>query len=789
MGVRDVRGLVALWRRAAPLYREAKARAHGVLGLVLVAGLVVACATEPSRTKCGALMDSEAFEEAATVCVAEYEASGDGQLGLLAATALRKLARIGEVKSLAERLEGEPEAGAAWYEAAQAAAAAGDIEGGLASALKSQELCLASQDHEGAAKAAYFRGYYFWRQNRPREIFEASQMALREARLAGDRVLELKASNVLAFSYYTIGALEEALAVVDGARRLLEPGDAAEDLPLRNQEALVYLAQGRHHLARQTYERLLVDHESTASNNDLRAVHLNLVSLQLALKDLPGARLHLEKGWKLADQETNLAGLYLSTGRVAFDAGDFEAARQAFRDGLASDPIPNFRWQLAYRLGKTERQLGNLAESEAAYRRSIDVIEAIRADLTYDELKEWLVAAKRRPHEELFTLQVESKKISDALETYERVKARTFVDASLASSEAPSEPSSRADPLARLDRLNSLLPLMTRSAAVEPRPLVELLPALVGKRVNAYFFANGDLWLLRLDARGEVAVRRLGAAEDATLLVERFLEDPDDREGARLLGLLLMPDEPAAARDVLYVVPDGPLTQLPFAGLVVDGQYLVERHVLTLVPSFNSLAWLAQSRGQSTEVSVVLADPLRDLPAAAREGMQVAARLGVTARLGESANLEAFRGANEGRLLHLATHTGLGGQGPWLALADTRLTATAILEERLAPAFVFLASCSSAATRGEGVWGSLGAAFLAAGGRSAVASLWSVEDETAHDLAEQFYEGDWQSPAHRLAFVQRQWAREGRPASEWAPFVHLGLASPELAEEQEEDAS
>jgi CHAT domain-containing protein len=89
-------------------------------------------------------------------------------------------------------------------------------------------------------------------------------------------------------------------------------------------------------------------------------------------------------------------------------------------------------------------------------------------------------------------------------------------------------------------------------------------------------------------------------------------------------------------------------------------------------------------------------------------------------------------------VLHVAGHAGWGAGGPWLELADRRIAPATVLSSRLRPGLVVLASCASGSSSGRTLWGSPGAAFLAAGSGSVLASLGSVEDRAARELVLRF---------------------------------------------------
>jgi CHAT domain-containing protein len=91
---------------------------------------------------------------------------------------------------------------------------------------------------------------------------------------------------------------------------------------------------------------------------------------------------------------------------------------------------------------------------------------------------------------------------------------------------------------------------------------------------------------------------------------------------------------------------------------------------------------------------------------------------------------------------------------------------------------VVLSACRTGQGRlnnGEGVTG-LARAFLYAGSRGVLSSLWSVDDaETAHfmtDLYGQLKEGKAAADAVREAKLKM--IAEGKPPVFWAPFILIG---------------
>jgi CHAT domain-containing protein len=116
----------------------------------------------------------------------------------------------------------------------------------------------------------------------------------------------------------------------------------------------------------------------------------------------------------------------------------------------------------------------------------------------------------------------------------------------------------------------------------------------------------------------------------------------------------------------------------------------------------------------------------------------------VTVLTGEEAQLQAVRSfAAQSSVIHFATHGILNNLQPfdsYLALSDGKLTTRDIYGLNLNSDLVFLSACRSGMGKvsGDGVLG-LTRAFLYAGTRSVVATLWDVADEPTGALVASFY--------------------------------------------------
>jgi CHAT domain-containing protein len=186
---------------------------------------------------------------------------------------------------------------------------------------------------------------------------------------------------------------------------------------------------------------------------------------------------------------------------------------------------------------------------------------------------------------------------------------------------------------------------------------------------------------------------------------------------------------------------------------------------------------------------VAFANATGDLPAAGKEGEQIAA-------LFDTKDVKLFKGkeataanflqfGSKADALHLATH------GIWdledslrnsLAMADhQQVNQDQIFELGLEnTSIVILSACNTAMGEGADVKyvASLAEAFWIAGSRSVVASLWAVNDESTSILMTEFYKalrsGDGKAKALRKAQMAVRANQQFAHPYFWAGFILFG---------------
>ena len=280
-------------------------------------------------------------------------------------------------------------------------------------------------------------------------------------------------------------------------------------------------------------------------------------------------------------------------------------------------------------------------------------------------------------------------------------------------------------------------------------------------------------------------------------IVQQFLAEVHARKTAvepsrRLFKLLLAPIPGATVAPNLVIVPDGVLNRLPFESLRDDqGRFLLKAHTIGYIPSgtiLDSLRRLRELPSASRPLLAVgdvayenqggvgrrlppastvrgriersLAEfsgaSLHDLPQTREEVQQIASLAGPNAVLlvGQQATESAFKKEplDQFRILHLAVHGFADTQYPErsaLVLApdprageDGLLQVREITRLRLNAELTTLSACDSGVGKLEGQEGvsNLVEAFLVAGSKSVVASLWSADDVSTSALMENFYE-------------------------------------------------
>jgi tetratricopeptide (TPR) repeat protein len=754
----------------------------GLMGGV-AAAFVVAMACRADRLVCQDELAARHFERAAAVC--GRAAPGDATAGRLAGRALLSLQRPDEMSRVAHTLGTQGDrAGEALLRGQVGNLKRDFVEAERWLTIAARE---ATGDRELSARTQLETFTLLRETNRLGEALRALAAADRLARQGGGGA-SADLTRQIAFAafdfLYDIGDLDRAERALRAAAALALP----EHQPyVHYKEALVFWSRGQTSIAAMDFAKAA----ALARKGDERLLWSAGIS-QAELRREAGqgalAEATLEAAWRAAPAAIQVpeaeARYRLEKLRLARTRGDLGTAHQQLERARAlGSKSEDVKWAVAYQEGLLMLASGELDQAQGAFEEAVGIIDRMRGRMVVPNLRDRMATARREPFSALFQLHLQRGDARAALAVAERVQARSFMDAfaeALPSANGTSAAGSDLEGGAlRFEGLLRLMPPLTSSRLVDARPIEETLAAIGDASVLFYFQAQRQLYLVAIEA-GRVRVWPLSVnAADLLVQVSRYRASPNDVMAAKELGQALLPPGALPASRRIFVVPTPALARLPLAAVFAGDQRLVERHDIALVPSLAALGVLLRGPRRDTAGTVVLADPTADLPGARQEAGALAGRLtGAHFFTGGQAMAARLRETPPGGLLHIAAHSGIGEAGAWLALADGKISSVDLIDWRLRPRLVFLASCASGVSTEEGLWGSLGGAFLAGGAETVVSTLWSIGDGTTRDFALAFYAQDGErDPIGALGRAQRAQLASGAPVSAWAPFMVMGAVS------------
>ncbi len=718
------------------------------------------------------------LEEAHRVFTRGFDREGRCELGLGAVKSVFDLGRFDAVTSWSDRLSETPCEAEFLVFAGRALSGMGKRDRAGAAFERAAELFTESGRHDQASHS-YQRVYGVVRGDDHRGQLTAAISGYESAMRGNHRDHALRAASAIFEVLYDVGDCAGARWALDERRRLAAPDSKRDQLGLAMSRANLAEMSGYLDEAREYLDSAVALVEELKIPEPARGVYLNLVELDLLEGKLDAAERHLKAASRWDPDSGPTAASVFYRSQLLFERDDGIQAAQLLRSDLGRRKVPTeWLWRYENLIGAVALAQGNTAEAEVAFRRAIDVIEQMQGTLKIPNLNESLLNRKREPFERLFVLEAGRGRTLEALQIVERAKGRAFLN-TLLNVRAAGDTAHRnalEQSLRRLQHLEAISSAYGRFEPIEPRPVGAAIDPLGDRQVVVYYQALDRFWLISI-AGGEVRSIRLGGTvSEIEKLVRRFEAAPENaRIAGRLAGILLPENAGVSWSGRILIVADRVLRNVPFAALPRDGRLLIEDAVISYVPSLNALMQIDREQPGTIAPPVVLGDPEGDLPRAAEEAREVAELLDAEAHVGKAADLDALRSARNASVLHLAAHSGVGAAGAWFALADGRFGTDVILTERLGARTVVLASCESAANTGPGLWGALGAAFLATGSRSVVATRWPVDDALTRKLVLRFYAlGGADDPALALASSLRELAAQGVPISDWAAFITLG---------------
>ncbi|HEY1525945.1 MAG TPA: CHAT domain-containing protein [Candidatus Angelobacter sp.] len=375
--------------------------------------------------------------------------------------------------------------------------------------------------------------------------------------------------------------------------------------------------------------------------------------------------------------------------------------------------------------------------------------------------------------------------------------------------------------------------LQRRDVLTKPAPLKTIQAMLGDNEVLAeYVLGEPKAFCVVITKQSAQLVTLPAGANRIQTLTASYLSELKSRKsGEQVAGelytMLLEPVLRSFHQARLIVSPDGILYSLPFEALRDRDGFVVRSKIVSYTPSASVLwrlraAHVAESHRPllaigAVDYKMVRALPksvehgsvaavivrgiaqlsgsrLEDLPASRDEVLAIAQIAGPDAELllGQKATESAFKNQAlaDYRVIHLATHAAADPQYPdraalVLGIApntsdDGLLQVREIMRLSLNAELVTLSACDTnvGAAAGEAGVVNLEQAFLIAGARAVVASLWNVEDNSTTVMMKAFYThlAEHEDKALALAHAKRDILERYGDTSPyyWAAFVMVG---------------
>jgi tetratricopeptide (TPR) repeat protein len=657
-------------------------------------------------------------------------------------------------------------------------------------------LSTAAEDFARRAEQITNLGNVFFFLGRYADAAQAYDDALRATEAHGDQPWADRRTRIIqvnrATLYQRLGRDEQALEIyraIESGTGRLRPREQAQ---LVGNMGVVYRRLGDPVKALAAYDQALdlfsrdphVDGELGVLNNRGIVLALDLADLSGAARTFSDA---LDRATRAGNRRERLhAQLYRGETRRRADVldgarADFEASLTAARELRT----PEEEWKALWGLARVETALDCPEDATAHLERAVDVIEGIREAVRVPSLKSDFFNDKREVYDALIRARLDAA--APAAQIFELVE--------------------RSHSRGWRDRIG--LTVSVDLAAVQ-----RVLPA--GVLLLDYWSApNGAARIVV--TRDQVQVDRV-TASDAALrrLLDAVSQGPSTEwrtAAAAIAPSLLPPVLPPGTMHVI-VVPDGPLSILPFELLPLGDRLLVEHAAVSYAPTAALLfrtaprqplvrwPWAAELHAFADPVftSADLDDrrsgPAR-LPGSAGEVRGIAAELTGRSVLhigADNRKTFLFDATSGAPILHVASHAMASTdaiEGSRILFSSARPGGDAdylFLKEAydLQLDRVELAVLSACETergrvlRGEGVQ-SFSRAFLAAGAQTTVTTLWRVADGPTAAFMKLFYHHLQRglSRAEALRQTKLRFLRDGSTVSHpqyWAAFVLTGEA-------------
>ena len=515
---------------------------------------------------------------------------------------------------------------------------------------------------------------------------------------------------------------------------------------------------------------------------------------------------------------------YGSLGNAYGSLGDFEQAIKYYNLDL------NFAKELGdkveeakahHGLGDSFESLGRLDKAVECYQSSVALFNNVRDRL--ESKDEWKIAFRNEchiSHTGLWRALLKQGKIIEALVAAEKGRAQALTDLIRSLYRIPSSHTGSR----KQEKYDFHVRSFTSSSTV--------FLAVTGGTISAWVLSAQTPVSFRrkeLDDPSrsfiEVGYKNIGRGADVRCenrSMDAVIEDSTTKRSAEkcsqlyseehntltaLYNLVIEPIADLLQGKEIIIVPDGPLWLAPYAAFMdSSSKYFCESFQIRLIPSLTSLKMITECPNDyhSRSGALLVGDPwvqevtdskgkqfLEQLDFAKQEVEMIGDILKVTPLTGkEATKAEVLKRLGSVTLVHIAAQGSM--ETGEIALTpdperisriprkeDYILTMADVLSVQLRARLVVLSCCHSGRgeIKAEGVVG-IARAFMGAGARSVLVSLWAIDDEATLEFMRRFYqhlvEGRSAGESLNRAMKYLRESDEYSDMKYWAPFLLIG---------------
>ncbi|CAH3140042.1 unnamed protein product, partial [Porites lobata] len=650
------------------------------------------------------------------------------------------------------------------------------------------------------------------------KAIEFYQLALRIHKDTGNKDREATVYNNLGSAYMSLSDFNKAIDDLETAMEFYKLAlRITKHTGNKDQEATIYnnLGNAYHSLNNlqkadvECYQLALRIAKDTGNKYQEAVVYNNLGDLKQSLGEFNRAIELYEQSLRIAKDTGNKNGegpTYINLGNVYRYLGDSKKAVEFYQLGrrIANETGNKDIEQRGYEnLANVLWSLGNYSKAEKCFKSCIELVEEMRVLLEGND--EWKISFRNERDcvSRLVRLQLQQRKILEALLTADRRRAEALVD--LLESQYGVRKSICSQPKHQMKLISNHISSPTLFQMNDTQS-VNIWILLKGGKL--YDFVQQGVSSDDLTSMIYQTCKQIGVNRSLWKNIRSRKEIEDQGDALKVLyDIFIAPFSQSIEGDELVIVPDGSSFLIPYAALMDQNtRYLSETLRIRLVPSLTSLRLLAEcpEGRHSTSGALLVGNPwvetvrinrkpFRQLPGAEEEVKMIGQIIKIEPLTGKNATKDrVLSGLNSVSLVHIAAHgrteTGeiiLSPNSPNFESAETPkekdflLTMADVLDAKVHAKLVVLSCCNSGRgnVKVEGVVG-IARAFLGAGARSVIATLWEIDDEATLAFMRHFYEhlvaGQSASKSLHRAMKRMRESEKFNAVKHWAPFVLIG---------------